>query len=605
LRQRSVRTYAVATILVAVVPLLLIAGFLVARQNQLQRQSLEKSLQQTALALSVAVDRELARYETMLQAVAQSDDLQADKPITYAYAARVAEQSGAVFLSLFDRNGNQLFNTMRPENVRLPTPYSGTPPGQDPERPPVGDPTWLKQAFQTGRPVTSDLLYGLVAQRLIFIVNVPVIRNGQVAFVVNAGFEPSVMSRLLENPQFKDTPAVIYDRKGFIVGRWTKGEQFAGQRVRGYEAIRAAESGTALGRTIEGIPVLYSYAWSRQSGWGVNVGLPLSTIEPDIQRNWEIGAALAALGVGLGAGFAFMLSRRLTSTLAALAESARNDRRPDPSTMRTREMALLAEALSRAVDDRKARSEEREARLVLEAREAEMDHANRMKDRFISLMSHELRNPLAPIRNAVPLLRAFAAKGDLESIRTVTDMIDRQSGQLTHLLSDLLDVSRITSGKIELQREKVDLRVVAGQAVESVVPETERHRQTLETEFPQRAVPVVGDPTRLVQIISNLLGNACKFTPDHGRILIGIGAEGTTALLRVRDDGQGMTEAVINSLFTAFGTSTAGQAGHFSGLGLGLWLARELARAHGGEVRAHSDGPGKGSEFTLSLPLAP
>jgi signal transduction histidine kinase len=605
---RGIGFYLVALILIAVVPLVISAVVLVARQSELQRDAFEKSLLQTALALSVAVDRQLNTYQVMLETLAQSEDLDRGRIQPFhELSARAAAQHGAVFVSLFDREGKQIFNTLRPPGVKLPTPFRDTPAGQDEERPPVGDPSWMQQVLDTGRPVTSNLLFGLVAQRLIFVVNVPVLRDGKVAYVLNAGFEPMVMTRLLQdNPQFSGVPAVIFDRRGFIVGRWKSADEYVGKRVTSIRDNKMpAASGVSTGTTLEGIPMYFSYARSSVTGWGVNIGTPRSELEAALHANWLTSGLLAAGGLALGVLFALLLAARLRRSIVGLADAASRSQEPTVPGLRTREVAQLQDALADSARAREAQALERENRLIAETRKAEAEDANRMKDRFIALLSHELRNPLAPVRYSVPLLRALHERQDLAPMGNIIEMLDRQSAQLTRLVNDLLDVSRISSGRIELKREAVDLGAVARHAVETVAPGAQARGLRLTSELPPRPVEVTGDFARLSQIVSNLLDNAVKFTPQDGEIHLSLRAEGGTAVLGVRDTGIGIEPGVLSQVFTAFAVRQR-DASHSgpAGLGLGLSLARSLAELHGGSIEARSQGRGQGAEFVLRLPLA-
>jgi signal transduction histidine kinase len=602
--------YLTLLIVLATVPLVVIAGVLVSRQAALQRQAFEKSLLQTALALSVAVDRQLDSYRVMLETLAQSDDLQSGRMDAFhALSSRAAATHGAVFVSLFDREGRQVFNTLRPPGEALPTPLRAPPEAaNDPERPLVGDPSALRQTFETARPVTSNLTYGLVAQRLIFVVNIPVLREGKVAWVLNAAFEPAVMTRLLqENPEFSGVPAVIFDANGFIVGRWQAAEKFVGTRV---SAVRnnkmGADSGVGQGTTLDGIRVYFSYARSPVTGWGVNIGTPLDQIEKAVYANWITGALLAAAGLALGVVLALILAARLRKSIVGLADAASRSRPSRVQGLATREIVQLERVLSESAQAREAQARERESRLIAEAREAEAAEANRLKDHFIAVLSHELRNPLAPVRNAVPLLRALLERPDPATLKTLVEMLDRQTGQLTRLVNDLLDVSRITSGRIELARAPLDLRSVARQGLEALAPSLEQRRQRMTSELPPDPVQVVGDHARLSQIVSNLLDNAAKFTPEGGRIGLALRTDGAQAVLTVRDDGSGIDAAVLPHIFSAFAVREAqSQRASTAGLGLGLSIARTLAELHGGSLEARSAGLGKGSEFVLRLPLAP
>src|SRR3982751_3756734 len=180
---RGIGLYLVASILLAVVPLFVIAGVLVARQQALQREALEQSLLEGSRALSLAVDRQLASYQVMLETLTESEVLRRDDfPRLYEVARRVADRNGAVFISYFDATGRQIFNTIRPPGENLPTPFKDARGSADDARPPTGDDQSLKHVLETGRPAVSDLFLGLVAGRFIFTVNVPVFRDGKVAY---------------------------------------------------------------------------------------------------------------------------------------------------------------------------------------------------------------------------------------------------------------------------------------------------------------------------------------------------------------------------------------------------------------------------------------
>ncbi|MEO8136987.1 MAG: sensor histidine kinase, partial [Betaproteobacteria bacterium] len=607
--RRGIGFYLISLIILAVVPLVVIASLLVVRQSTLQREALEHSLLATALALSVAVDRQLNSYQVMLETLAEADELQRnDVDAFHALSERVALRHGVLFISLFDHAGKQIFNTLRPQGVSLPTPFRDSPPpGDNPDRPAVGDPTSLKTVFATGKPVNSDLFYGLVAQRLLFTVNIPVLRNAKVEYILNAAFEPDVMTRVLqENPQFRGVPAVIYDRQGFVVGRWKDAEQYVGRLTRsfGREDVTKNDSGVGAGVTIEGLPMFFAYAHSATTGWGVNVGTDRTQLDQDIYTSLTVGGVLAAGGLLLGVLLALRLASRLRKSIAGLAESASRNERPAKGELQTRELVQLERALAEAASVREAQAQERESRMVAEARKDEAEEANRMKDHFIAVLSHELRNPLAPIRNSVELLRALQARGDFEAMSKIVDMLDRQSRQLARLVNDLLDVSRITTAKIALRRERIDLRAVAHHAVESVTPALEAHGHHLTWDWPEQPVEVMGDFARLSQVISNLLDNAAKYTPHGGQIMLSITVERDYARLAVQDNGRGIEGPFLPRVFTAFLYGDSQAFRNEGGLGLGLSLAKALVGLHGGSIEAYSDGLDRGSTFTFRVPLA-
>jgi PAS domain S-box-containing protein len=228
--------------------------------------------------------------------------------------------------------------------------------------------------------------------------------------------------------------------------------------------------------------------------------------------------------------------------------------------------------------------------------------ADRKKDEFLATLAHELRNPLAPIRNALQIMRL---SGKAEVQEDARNVIERQLGQMVHLVDDLLDVSRITQGKVELRLELADVASAVQTAVETSRPliEVGKHDLTVSLPMPQ-SLMVRADMTRLCQIIANLLNNAAKYTPDGGRIEVSAQREDGLAVVRVKDSGVGISPTMLPRVFEMFAQVDAQSERAQGGLGIGLALVKQLVAMHGGEVQAHSHGPAQGSEFTVRLPLA-
>jgi PAS domain S-box-containing protein len=240
---------------------------------------------------------------------------------------------------------------------------------------------------------------------------------------------------------------------------------------------------------------------------------------------------------------------------------------------------------------------------VTERKRAEeaLQAADRHKDEFLAMLAHELRNPLAPVRNAVALLRLG---GTSAADRCwAAEVIERQVRHLSRLVDDLLDVSRIRRGKIRLQKQPVALAEVVAQAVETSRPLIEAHRHHLDVQLPPGPVLLEADPTRLAQVLSNLINNAAKYTPDGGRIRLAAAVEGGAAVVRVADTGIGIPAEMLPKVFDLFTQVDHSLDRAQGGLGLGLALVQKLVELHGGSVEAHSDGPDKGSEFVVRLPL--
>lgn len=234
--------------------------------------------------------------------------------------------------------------------------------------------------------------------------------------------------------------------------------------------------------------------------------------------------------------------------------------------------------------------------------ERALREADRQKDTFLATLSHELRNPLAPIRSAAHIIRLSPA-ADPRAQRAA-GVIERQSAQLARLVDDLLDVSRLNFGSLTLQRQRVDLRQVVQDALEASRPLAEANQHQLLLTLCAEPLPVNVDHTRIAQCVSNLVNNASKFTPAGGRIQVDVAAlDGRWATVTVTDNGQGIEPAMLERVFDLFTQERRSGMGGNSGLGIGLALVRRLVQMHDGQVHARSDGPGKGSTFELRLPL--
>jgi signal transduction histidine kinase len=259
---------------------------------------------------------------------------------------------------------------------------------------------------------------------------------------------------------------------------------------------------------------------------------------------------------------------------------------------KTRALERLNAELEQRVADRTA---------ALEATTAALQEADRRKDEFLAILAHELRNPLAPIRTAVQLLR----KRDLAEAQNTRarEVIERQVQHLVCLIDDLLDVSRITRGMITLQRERVLIDAVVARAVETARPLIDARKHELMLDLPEELLSVEGDPTRLVQIVGNILHNAAKFMDPGGRIVLSVTREDCYAAISVRDFGLGIQPELVSKIFDLFSQVHQKSETPHGGLGIGLALVRRLVEMHGGVVTANSEGLGKGTELVVRLPV--
>ena len=270
----------------------------------------------------------------------------------------------------------------------------------------------------------------------------------------------------------------------------------------------------------------------------------------------------------------------------------------DPSG-RVYRVAGVAEDVT---ERRQAEEQRRLLEDLLRRRNQELAAADRHKDEFLAMLAHELRNPLAPIRNALHIMKHAGNAGPV--VEQVRDVAERQVRHMARLLDDLLDVARISRGRIDLRRETVAVASILRQAVEAVRPLIEERRHELTVAPPAEPLWVDADPTRLEQVLTNLLNNAAKYTDPGGRIGLGAGREGDEVVVRVRDTGVGIAPDMLPRIFDLFVQAERRLDRSQGGVGIGLTLVRRLVELHGGTVEAFSPGLGRGSEFVVRLPAS-
>ena len=564
-------------------PLLIVLAWGFNHLVEERRSDAEETVLELSRALATAVDAELRSVMTLLQHMSTSDELErADLRDFHQTAMRTAEQLGWHFAVLSDFEGRLLFRTDE---------LYGTSRVHDVE------PPSLARAIATRQPAVGPVIDLPERASTGFAVRVPVLRGGQVVYVLSA-FLPT--SRILAVLNRQDIPSgsvtTVIDQSQRRVARAPSADTPGPSPS--LMALLARGEAQGVGRTItlEGVDSHTGYTRLAGSGWVVAVGTSVAA------SNAALFALLRAVALGLAASLAlavvlaWVLSRRVLAPIESLKEGAAALGRGAPVQLPPLDIVELddvALALTAAAADR-----DRAAAQVREALRTAED-ANRSKDQFLAMLGHELRNPLAPIATAVQLM---ALKGD---DRTAQErrIIERQLVHVTRLVDDLLDVSRITSGRLAIRREPVRVGPLLTHVVDAIQPSLYQHSLALELAPGVEDAWVHGDEVRLVQVLNNLLVNAIKFTPAGGAIRVKATVEGDEVRVDVRDSGVGITQAELPRVFDLFYQTPQSSDRTRGGLGLGLAIVRSLIEMHGGTVSAASEGPGRGSCMTVRLPL--
>ncbi len=556
-----------------------------------ERSAVERRLSMSARSLAEALDREMAATTRALEALGASAALRRDDLLEFRDEMIRADerQPRWTAVALFAPDGARLVDT---RGAAHPSPRTL-------------DPESLARAAETGRPAVSNLVRrpdGSFA----FGVRMPVRRDGEVAWVLTAITSSDAAADLVA-PRDGDEgiwTRTIVDRAGTVVARSRAPERFVGRPGTAPFLARTGANHDGVYRdvTLDGTAAYVAFSHAALSGWTTAIVVPDAVLDGPFRRSLLASAAFALALVVVGTGAAAFASRRFAQALRSAESGAAALARGEPPDVDARgiaEVARLGDALRRSAELLAARARERDEHLArAEAARTEAVAASRTKDEFLAMLGHELRNPLAPIATALHLLEQRGEANTREHA-----IVRRQIDHLQRLVDDLLDVSRITRGKVELHRERIEAAIFVGKAIEMArdLLEQRRHRLTVDV---APGLFVDGDPVRLAQVVANLLTNAARYTPPGGNVHVGALREGAAVRIWVQDDGAGIAPHLLGSLFEPFVQGPRGRERHQGGLGLGLTLVKSFVALHGGKVEARSPGPGKGSTFSVELPAA-
>jgi signal transduction histidine kinase/ActR/RegA family two-component response regulator len=612
MRSASIGGYLLMLALGTLLPVVMFATGLAVVQAKQERHTFELGMHARVLAITSALDAELRVTVAALTTLAESQALASGELERFhGNALRVKNQNPDwLTVILASKEGVRLVNVTQPLGV-------------DPLR--IAERASFDALVLTQRPVIGSLSFGLRDRQYAFPVRVPVLREGRLAYVLTAVVKPASIARILkEQGMPEDWVASAVDQQLLQVARVYQGQVQVGVTVA--PTLRSALTSGAIegayrGATLEGTTSYVTWRRSQFSGWSVGIAVPASTVESSARRALIIGLLGVGLSLVLALLFARLLSRRISEPVAQLAAQARAMRSGDygsplqPAEPENQSRQPSVEPMEKAsgpsADDKAPASPTAAMRELRELQHALNDagqamialgrarmdavDANDAKDEFLAMLGHELRNPLSAIATATHLLRmrpegATAAKA--------LDVLQRQSLHLTRLVDDLLDASRVSRGKIELNRAPLDFAQLVRRVAVQVVGGSPRHQLDLQLEHAW----VSGDETRLEQIVTNLLSNAVRYSPAGGGVHLSLVRVAEKVVLTVRDEGIGIAAELLPRVFDLFVQGKRGPARSQGGLGIGLTLAHRLAALHDGQLDVKSDGEGKGSTFTLRLP---
>jgi signal transduction histidine kinase/ActR/RegA family two-component response regulator len=589
---RPLRVYLLILVLGAMLPGTLLTGVLVWRVFAHTRAAAERRLMESSRVDAGGLDREFAGTIGTLESLATSPALDRNDFATFhAEGRRVqATQPGWYTITLLSLEGRQLVNT----RLDWGTPLI-----------PVAEPDSLRRLLETRRPVVGIVqrpAFG--GPEHLFPIRVPVIRGGELKFALSAIVNVESLARVIPK-QLADSDEwtrAILDPEGTIAVRTRGAAESVGARATESfrEHIRRSPETIARHTAREGIPV---YAATSRSafGWTTTVAVPLATLDAPLGASMTailLGGALLMLS-GLAA--VLFVSHRLSADLAGAttaAEAVAEGRSLDQPDGHVEETRRLQRSLAQAASLLEMRARERDEEIRrTEAARAEAEQANQTKDQFLAVLGHELRNPLAPALTALELMKAR----NPTVFTRERQILERQVAHMTRLVNDLLDVSRLARGKTELRSRRFEIREAIDRAVDMVQPLVAQNSHTLHVAVPVRGLVVNGDIDRIVQVLTNLLTNAAKYTPPGGRIALTAAAAGNQVRIVCEDNGAGVPPELVEKLFDPFAQGPRTLDRREGGLGLGLALARSFTELHGGTILLEPV-EGGGTRFVVMLP---
>ncbi|MEP1074205.1 ATP-binding protein [Leptolyngbya sp. PL-A3] len=580
----------------SLLPVALFAVVIVQKLSIEEQEATERRTVLAARTLAETVEQETSSTVRTLQALAESERLEQDDLKGFHTEIRRVLKTQPTWMTivLVAPNGQQLVNARQPFGKPLPS---------------INERGSFWRVVQTRKPAIGDLAVGTLTQTMAFPIRVPVLRDGELRYVLTAVITPQALTSTVETqaPIDGEWTRTIVDSAGIVVARTRSPERFVGQRGTPLflEQIASSTEGIYQNTSLEGERVYMAFHRLSDSRWTAAVIVPIDVVHGPARQAMGLvvgsGVVLLLFSIGGALALSDRISRSIASATAG-AEALAQGEDPKVGFSAILEVALLGKALERSAQLLTQREQERAEHLArAEAARAEAETANRLKDEFLITISHELKTPLNAILGWSTLLRTGRLEG--EKMEQAIATIERNAKVQAHLVDDLLDTSRIITGKLRLETQPLDFSSVVASAMDSIRHAAEAKDIELYLHRLSTIEPIMGDQNRLQQVVWNLLSNAVKFTPRGGQVTAEVQSIDSFTEVVIRDTGRGIKPEFLPHVFDRFRQADSSTTREFGGLGLGLAIVRHLVEMHGGTVEADSPGSGQGAIFTLRFPI--
>ncbi|HEY5798857.1 MAG TPA: ATP-binding protein, partial [Burkholderiaceae bacterium] len=594
----KLRTHYLLLIGAILLPVVLFSGLSLKLLLDAQRSAAIARIAESARATALVIDADVGRAQAVLRTLSGSYALARNDLAAFREEAIRANAGDGAWIILYDESGQQLVNTRREPGEALP------------KRP---DPEVLAALLRTRQGVVSGIRWGVALNNRFVAVEQPIVTASGRKFGLLQAYSPSYFSKAFSERQLPATWLVgVFDRDGIIIARSHNADKFVGKKAKPeiLQALAAAPHGLLRHTTSDGRDVYDIFTHAPLAGWSVVIGAPVDEIDALVWRGMLLTGAGLVLAFAAMSVLAAYTGRWLIGYMRRAGDAAQALGRGEaPALPRShiREINEFSLALSgahgRLLDEQASRAAAEAERNDLLVRErqarAVAEEQNAAKDQFLAMLGHELRNPLSAITGAVAVLDD--TRTSASAALRARDIVRRQSAHLRTLVNDLLDVHRTLMGKTTLVQETVAFERTVADCVDARLASGRANGCTFALDLAPACV--LGDATRLAQIIDNLLDNAVKYSPAGTAIAVSLHADGGKATLQVRDEGQGIAPELLPRIFDVFVQGEQSLQRLQGGLGIGLTLVRRLVEMHGGSVAIASAGAGLGTTVTVVLPL--